>query len=402
MRPDVLHDLGVVAYESGDLAGADLILTRAIDAADALGDARLGARALVERAALRQWTDPSPEVDDLLQAANRAIPILEDAGDELGLSQAWRSVAQAYWWRCRFAEMEEVLAQALAHAERAGDPHELSEVLIMVSRAAAMGPTPADEAIRRCHAMHRRAEGDRYAQAWVDYMLAVLEAMQGSPEEARRLCVRAKETFRELGLNLTLAVADMYTGMVELISGDPVAVERELRPGYEALTEMGERGALSTMAAMLARALYLQGRYDEAEDLTSVSREAASLDDVISQVKWRGELAKVLARRGEMDSAEALAREGVKLASSTDFPLLKGHALDDLAEVLTLDDRSEEAIAVLEEALHNYDAKRDIASSGAVRSRLDELVAARPLDRGSQKEQDSPERPQAAEERSQR
>jgi class 3 adenylate cyclase/tetratricopeptide (TPR) repeat protein len=376
-RPDVLHDLGVVVYESGDLAGADLILTRAIDAADTLGDARLGARALVERAALRQWIDPSLDVDDLLQTTNRAIPVLEESSDELGLSQAWRRVAQAYWWRCRFAEMEEVLARALAHAERAGDAHELSEVLIMFSRAAAMGPTPADEAIRRCREMHRRAEGDRYAQAWVDYMLAVLEAMQGAPEEARRLCARAKKTFQELGLTVTLAVADMYPGMVELISGDPVAVERELRPGYAALSEMGERGALSTIAAILARALYLQGRYDEAEGLTSVSREAASLDDVISQVKWRGELAKVLARRGEMDRAEALAREAVELASPTDFPLLKGHALDDLAEVLALDGRPEEAIAVLEEALRNYDAKRDVASAGAVRTRLEELAAAR-------------------------
>ena len=401
-RPDVLHDLGVVAYESGDLAGAELILTRAIDAADALGDVRLGARALVERAALRQWIDPSMDVDDLLQATNRAIPVLEESGDELGLSQAWRRVAQVYWWRCRFAEMEEVLARALAHAERAADPHELSEVLIMLSRAAAMGPTPAGEAIRRCREIHRRAEGDRYAQAWVDYMVAVLEAMRGAPEEARRLCARAKQTFQELGLNVTLAVADMYPGMVELISGDPVAVERELRPGYEALSDMGERGALSTMAAMLARALYLQGRYEEAEGMISVSREAASLDDVISQVKWRGELAKVLARRGELGPAEALAREGVELASATDFPLLKGHALDDLAEVLALDDRPEEAIAVLEEALRNHDAKRDIASSGAVRSRLDNLVARRPLDCGSREGQDSREKPQAAEERSQR
>jgi predicted ATPase/class 3 adenylate cyclase len=376
-RPDVLHDLGVVVYESGDLAGADQVLTRAIEQAESLGDPRLGARALVERAALRQWIDPSLEVDDLLRVTERAIPVLEESGDELGLSQAWRRVAQAYWWRCRFAAMEEVLGRALVHAERAGDGHELSEVLIQLCRAAAMGPRPAHDAIRRCREIRERAEGDPYTQAWVDYMLAVLEAMQGAPDEARRLCARAKRTFEELGLKVTLAVADMYAGMVELITGDAVAVERELRRGYAALSEMGERAALSTMAAMLAHALYAQGRYNEAESLASVSREAASDDDIISQVKWRGALATVLARRGEADRAEALAREAVALASPTDFPLLQGHALDDLAEVLELGGRTEEALPVLEEAIRTYEAKGDIASAAALTSRLRELAAAR-------------------------
>jgi predicted ATPase/class 3 adenylate cyclase len=377
-RPDVLHDLGVVLYESGDLAAADGILSKAIEDADALGDKRLGARALVERAALRQWIDPSLDVDDLLQATNRAIPVLEEGGDELGLSQAWRRVAQAYWWRCRFAAMEEVLGRALVHAERAGDAHELSEVQIMLCRAAAMGPTPADEAARHCREIREHAQGDPYTQAWVDSMLAVLEAMRGAPEDARRLSARAKRTFEELGLTVTLAAADMYAGMVELISHDAVAVEREVRKGYAALSEMGERAALSTMAALLARAVYLQGRYDEAESLTSVSREAASHDDIVSQTKWRGVLATVLARRGETDRAEALAREAVELASPTDFPLLQGHALEELAEVLELGGRPDEAVAVLEEAIRTYDAKGDIASAAAARSRREELAAARP------------------------
>jgi ATP/maltotriose-dependent transcriptional regulator MalT len=240
-----------------------------------------------------------------------------------------------------------------------------------------MGPTHADEAARRCRAIHARAEGDPYTQAWVDSMLAVIEAMRGAPEEGRRRSARAKQTFQELGLTVTLAVVDMYAGMVELISHDAVAVEREIRPGYDALSEMGERAALSTMAAMLARAVYLQGRYEEAETLTTVSREAASEDDIVSQVKWRGVLATVLARRGDADRAEALAREAVALASPTDFPLLQGHALEELAEVLELNGRADEAAAVLDEAVRTHEAKGDTASAAAARSRLDALAAAR-------------------------
>jgi tetratricopeptide (TPR) repeat protein len=214
-------------------------------------------------------------------------------------------------------------------------------------------------------------------QAWADYMLAVLQAMQGAPDEARGLCARARQTFQELGLTVTLAVADMYAGMVELITGDPRAAEREVLRGYTALSEMGERAALSTMAAMLARALYAQGRYDEAEAFTSVSREAASQDDIVSQVKWRGELAKVLARRGEADRAETLAREGAALASPTDFPLLRGHAFEDLAEVLELGGQVEEAVAVLEQALRTYEGKRDVASATATKTRLETVAPTR-------------------------
>jgi tetratricopeptide (TPR) repeat protein len=121
----------------------------------------------------------------------------------------------------------------------------------------------------------------------------------------------------------------------------------------------------------------LQGRYDEAESLTLVSREAASDDDIVSQVKWRGVLATVLARRGEAGRAEALAHEAVALASPTDFPLLQGHALEELAEVLELGGRADEAVAVLEEAIRTHDAKGDIASATAARLRLEELAAAR-------------------------
>ena len=52
--------------------------------------------------------------------------------------------------------------------------------------------------------------------------------------------------------------------IVEMLAGDPAAAEREIRPECEMLEGMGETYFLSTMAAMLARAVQEQGRDEEA------------------------------------------------------------------------------------------------------------------------------------------
>ena len=109
----------------------------------------------------------------------------------------------------------------------------------------------------------------------------------------------------------------MYAGWAELLAGDAPAAERELRIGYEALERMGEQSYLSTTAAYLARAVFAQARYEEAEGLTEVSDEAAAEDDLSSHAMWRGTRARVLARRNDGD-AERLARESVYLSLETD------------------------------------------------------------------------------------
>ena len=59
---------------------------------------------------------------------------------------------------------------------------------------------------------------------------------------------------------------------------------------------------------------------------------------------WRQARGKLLARRGELEEGERLAREAVALAEETDMLNVHGDALLDLAEVLALagrDARSE-------------------------------------------------------------
>ena len=60
------------------------------------------------------------------------------------------------------------------------------------------------------------------------------------------------------------AASALAYGDIELLAGDYEAAERELRDGSEALERMGERGYRSSVAAFRARALYGQGRLNEA------------------------------------------------------------------------------------------------------------------------------------------
>jgi tetratricopeptide (TPR) repeat protein len=159
-----------------------------------------------------------------------------------------------------------------------------------------------------------------------------------------------------------------------LWEGDPIAAERELRPGYEALRRIGEENAFSALAAGLAQAVYAQGRYDEAEKLAQESREASRLIDIQSATAWRTVKAKVLARRGEAEAARELVGEAIAFVEHSDFLPARAEALTDLAEILLLVGRPDEAPAVLEEALR-LDLKENAVSAVRTRSRLEELLA---------------------------
>jgi Flp pilus assembly protein TadD len=124
------------------------------------------------------------------------------------------------------------------------------------------------------------------------------------------------------------------------------------------------------VAAELARTIYAQGRFEEAERFTDASEELAATADMASQISWRAVRAKVLARRHEFEAAEELARGAVALAEQTDGLNSQGRALMDLAEVLELAGRAGEAQPVVEHALHLFEQKGNAVSARKARAVL--------------------------------
>ena len=78
----------------------------------------------------------------------------------------------------------------------------------------------------------------------------------------------------------------------------------------------------------------------------------------------------MLARRGRQAEAEALARQAVEIAETTDFLNDRADAYAGLAEVLQLNGNADEAKAALEQALQRYERKGNLVMARRTRDRL--------------------------------
>ena len=126
------------------------------------------------------------------------------------------------------------------------------------------------------------------------------------------------------------------------------------------------------MATLLAESLTAQGRLDEAEDAVRRSREAATSDDFNAQAAWRAAQARILARRGQFEDAERLAREAIDLIDQSDELCHQADLRAGLAEVLRLAGRTGESIPLLEQALERYEQKGNRVSADATRALIAE------------------------------
>jgi ATP/maltotriose-dependent transcriptional regulator MalT len=240
------------------------------------------------------------------------------------------------------------------------------------------GPTNVKDLIRRVedHLTWARSTGDLITEARALGALGQARAMQGEFDTARDLIDKEQRLIEELGSKLRVAWTAFEASAVEMLAGDPEQAERELLSAYEFLEQMGEKATLSTLAAILAEVKYQQEDFEEAERLTLVSSEASTEDDFLSQMAWRSTRAKLLARKGEFEAAEKLSREAIAIATRTDFVDTHAAVMMDLAEVLRLAGRIEEAPEAAAEALRLYEGKGNSVFAERARKLIDELTAA--------------------------
>ena len=367
-RGALLPTLGATLVEAGRLADADLFLSEAIERAEADDDPGLEARARVEQQLAQLHAGTSSGIDRARQVADQALRELEGNGDDLGACRAWRLRAWLEWTESRAAAADDAWRQAAERARRAGDERELFDILGWRASAAVFGPTPVPEAIHRCGRIREQVRSSPVAVAVTLHPLGLLHAMTGDFDLARRLVGEANRILDELG-RMASAVSH-HEALVEMLAGRPAVAEAQLRPGYAKLERMGERALLATTAALLAQAVYAQHRLDEAEELCRQSASIAAPEDVATQAMWRGLRARIRADAGDLEEAEALGREAVRLAEPTDLLMVRGDALFDLAEVLWMAERASEAEASARRGLELYERKGNLVSAGRARSRL--------------------------------
>jgi hypothetical protein len=364
-RGALLPALGAALFEAGRMADATRVLDEAIASAPAPW---LEARARVEREFVRLEIETSVGIEHARRVADEVLPVLEREGDDHGQCRALSLRAQAAWIAGRVERADAAWSEAADCARRAGDERELFAILGWRATAAVFGPTPVDDAIRRCEEFRDLVGASPVAVAWTVNALALLHAMRGQFELAERLLEQANETLHQLG-SLHSSVPHIEP-LVRLLAGEPALAERLLRAGIETLASMNAGDLLATTTAMLAQAVYAQGRVGEADELCRVAAHAAATDDIVTQVIWRGVKAKTLAGEGLCDQAEALAREAVALVEPTDLLSHHGDAMLDLAEVLRTCSRTDEYHGVVQTALSLYENKGHAAGAARAGSLL--------------------------------
>jgi tetratricopeptide (TPR) repeat protein len=229
--------------------------------------------------------------------------------------------------------------------------------------------TPVENAIARCDQLLETAPGP-YAEAAVTVALAALHAMATRFDQARELYAHARRLDEEIGSRFAGAAHCLHGATIARLAGDLATAERELRAGYEALREMGEKGLLSSVAGDLGRALYALQRFAEAQEMAAYARQITSADDVSSEAGWRSTRARLLSRSGDHVRAVEMAEAAVALMEPSDMLNERAQTLLDLGEVLGFAGRPKDAAEAIELACGLFEAKGNIAGAAIARASM--------------------------------
>jgi class 3 adenylate cyclase/tetratricopeptide (TPR) repeat protein len=344
------------------LRRADALAERASAASDRIGELCGRIMASVHRTHLE-----SENATEGLALIEQALPVFQAAGDDLALYIAYQGFAAiTESWDAALDALE----RAAVHARQAG--HAFPGSLGWRAGGRFFGTTPVSELLSWLDENEPPAGRDHFLRAYRAGALAML----GRFDEARTILAETRAELAERGGGVLLAnITGGESVWVELWAGNPAAAAEFGAEGWRLYEELGDRGWMPGKAGDLAEALYALDRLDEAD---AWAGRAAELDTSSSAWKWRQVKAKVLARRGEHVEGEVLAREAVAIVEVNDSLDLQGDAYADLAEVLALAGKPDEAASALEQALERYERKENLVSAQRTRERLAKLRAATP------------------------
>jgi class 3 adenylate cyclase/tetratricopeptide (TPR) repeat protein len=347
------------------IARATALADRARSAGDEVGE--LSARIL--RAEFRLMFEPSGDTAELDRILASAMPTVQAAGDDLPLYLVYHALAMVALMRGRMDELASMMELALPHATVIGSPIHL---LGWIADARMSGTSSVEELL----AWLDRQPARMVASPYLVKARAHAMARLGRFDDARAFLARTRSDLEERGARSKLGILlGIDAAQVELLAGDPAAAARCGELADRLLDELGEHAYRSTVNAFLAQSCYGLGRLDEADAAVDRVLELGASEDATNEILWRQVRAKVLARRGALVDAERLAREAVEVAERTDMIESEADARVDLAEVLVLVGRTDDAADALARAMRLYERKGNLVMTGRTRDRLTELRA---------------------------
>jgi class 3 adenylate cyclase/tetratricopeptide (TPR) repeat protein len=344
------------------VARAHSIVARAVASGDRTAELCGRIQGLTQRIQL----EPVNTTVELEALIAEALPVFEAAGDNLALRIAYRAIGENANMRAQMDQVAAAYEKALSYPGPAG----LTALVGFQSHARFHGSTPVTELL----AWQEEQDPQDQRSYWLRAHRTGALAMLGRSEEARALLAELRTELAERGgAKAVLAAVGGYGLQVELLSGDPAAAAAEGEESCRMREELGRWSELSTAAGGLALVYCELERLDDAERWAARAVELGTEEDAVTQMLWRQARARILARRGEYEEAERLARAAVEIGDTTEDLDAKAEARADLGDVQVLAGRPDEAAPVVEEALARFEAKENLVRSAHMRARLAEL-----------------------------
>jgi class 3 adenylate cyclase/tetratricopeptide (TPR) repeat protein len=365
-RAAMLVSLGRALRQVGELPEAARVLAEAIDQARSLGDDRAELRAAIEHGHLT-YMQGTASAEGLREVAQRAIEAFDSDAD---LADAWQHMGLAELRaRNRGAQLEAV-RRAQEHAIASGDIRRQIGAWNEVGGAMLFGRTPLSELEDFLDAELAWAREHGLPAVEADALLGgpYIHARLGDFDLARQMLERSKAICRDLGIAYGLCEAGMAGSEMEVLAGDLAAAERELREVIDIADGMEAGHYVALYRVRLARVMNDQGRHEESAALLD---EAAAL--YANAPWWKSNWARVLAARGELDDAVALAREAAEQEAGNADITAVAQTLVDVSEVLVAAGDHAGAEAALTDAIALNEEKGNIVAAQHGRERLASL-----------------------------
>jgi ATP/maltotriose-dependent transcriptional regulator MalT len=209
----------------------------------------------------------------------------------------------------RHHESIEVAGRAAELWERLGDPVELGQALVVLSRSSYMADRPADalQVLERAVTV-LRPTGDMAAMAYAATYRAAVLVLTDRQEEAIGELASARKLAEESGRSDLVALCHNYLGCADGDMGDPAGLD-ELRTSLRICLAEGHHEYAARAYTNLGEMLFVLRRYDELEEcLEAGLRFAADHDLPGHAYNMAAHRAMLLAVRGEWDDAERRLR----------------------------------------------------------------------------------------------
>jgi tetratricopeptide (TPR) repeat protein len=371
-RLDLLPDLAEALGGLGRFGDARAILKEARELAERAGNERIAASARVISTFVRLYSrETDGDTEDPLDMVERLRPALERDGAYSELANAWRVVLTVHAVAGRISQASEAAQQALKCAQLAKNDRLAARVALSLASIALFGPMPVEDAISLCERTIQQGLSDRVVEASLLCTLSSLRAMHGELPVARGLLQQGRKMLDDLGGGARVAYTGIHMGIVELHGGDLKIAEEQMQRDVEALDSLGERYHLPAIAVLLARIIREQGRDADAKPLLEMARRLSAPNDVSAQAVWRAVLAPIVARQGEVDEALQLASTAVEMFKKAESPGFEADALCELATVLSLAGKTDEAHEALMQAAELYRSKGNVVALSRLQAQRD-------------------------------